>query len=75
MKILFLGDHEYKYLDEMLTQQLLLLDKVAASSTDELRNARKALVKEIQELLEILERRASNTKKEDSNWWRYVIRH
>ena len=58
----------------MLTQQLLLLDKVSASSTDELRNARKALVKEIQELLEILERRASNTKKEDSNWWRYVIR-
>lgn len=51
----------------MLTQQLLLLDKVSASSTDELRNARKALVKEIQELLEILERRASNTKKEDSN--------
>ena len=58
----------------MLTQQLLLLDKVSASSTDELRNARKALVKEIQELLEILERRASNTKKEDSNWWRYVVR-
>ena len=51
----------------MLTQQLLLLDKVAASGTDELRNSRKALVKEIQELLEILERRASNTKKEDSN--------
>jgi len=54
------GDHEYKYLDEMLTQQLLLLDKIASIGTDELRNARKALVKEIQELLEILERRASN---------------
>lgn len=52
------GDHEYKYLEEMLTQKLLLLDKVAASGSDELRNARKALVKEVQELLEILERRS-----------------
>jgi len=56
---LFAGDHEYKYLEEMLTQQLLLLDKVAASGSDNLRNARKALVKEVQELLEILERRST----------------
>eukprot|EP00111_Clytia_hemisphaerica_P024835 TCONS_00073222-protein len=54
------GDHEYKYLEEMLSQQVLLLDKVAASGSDELRNARKALVKEVQELLEILERRATS---------------
>lgn len=45
----------------MLTQQLLLLDKVAANSNDELRSARKALVKEVQELLEILEKRATGT--------------
>ena len=57
-----LGDHEYKYLEEMLTQQLLLLDKVRANSSDELRTARKALVKEVQELLEILERRCSTGK-------------
>ena len=54
-----LGDNEYTYLEEMLTQQLLLLDKVPASASDELRNARKALVKEVQELLEILEKRST----------------
>ena len=47
----------------MLTRQLLLLDKVAANTSDELRNARKSLVKEVQELLEILDRRATKTPK------------
>ena len=58
MSFFIAGDHEYKCLEEMLTQQLLLLDKVSANSNDELRSARKALVKEVQELLEILEKRA-----------------
>lgn len=56
------GDHEYKYLEEMLTQQLLLLDKVPANSNDELRNARKALVKEVQELMEILDSRSTQAE-------------
>lgn len=62
MSISLSGDHEYKYLEEMLTQQLLLLDKVPANSNDELRNARKALVKEVQELMEILDSRSTQAE-------------
>ena len=66
----YLGDHEYKCLEEMLTQQLLLLDKVSANSSDELRSARKALVKEVQELLEILEKRATGATPTSTEWER-----
>lgn len=46
---------EYIYLDEMLTRNLLKLDNIETGGKEELRAARKEVIKLIQECINVLE--------------------
>ena len=59
-------DREYKYLEEMLTRSILKLDGVESGNDDQVRQARRHAVKEIQGYLDQLELCAS-FKDEDEN--------
>lgn len=50
------GDQKYIFIEEMLTRQLLALDSVQGS--DELRSARRLLVRQVQGLISSLEMKA-----------------
>merc|ERR1719334_655898 len=50
-------DKQYLYLEEMLMRQLIRLDNVETEGKDEIRAARKTAVKEIQEQINLLERK------------------
>jgi len=50
-------DKQYLYLEEMLMRQLIRLDNVETEGKDEIRAARKMAVKEIQEQINLLERK------------------
>jgi len=52
------ADKEYKYLDEMLTRNLIKLDSVESGSMDEVRQARKKAVKLIGQTCDLLELKA-----------------
>lgn len=49
------SDNEYRYLDEMLTSCILRLDNIDTGGIDEIRQARKSAVVEIQSCITILE--------------------
>ncbi|XP_060066291.1 BAG family molecular chaperone regulator 3-like [Ylistrum balloti] len=51
-------DKEYKYLEEMLTRNLLKLDSIESGSNNDIRQARKNAVREIQASLDQLELKA-----------------
>jgi BAG domain len=51
-------DHEWRLLDELLTQAVLKLDTVPTDGVDEIRNARKVAVKYVHDLANFLEQKA-----------------
>ena len=55
----FKTEREYRLLDELLTQAILKLDKIETNGVEEIREARKNAVKQINDLVRLLEFRAS----------------
>lgn len=53
------SEKQYLYLEEMLMRQLIKLDNVDTEGKDDIRLARKAAVKDIQQLMTALERKGS----------------
>ena len=53
------NDREFLYLDEMLTRALISLDDIDPDGKDDIRQARKALVKDINSKISLLEKKAS----------------
>lgn len=51
-------DRNYRYLEELLTKELLVLDSVETQGQENLRQARKEAVQRIQAILDQLERKA-----------------
>ncbi|XP_077490111.1 BAG domain-containing protein starvin isoform X1 [Amblyomma americanum] len=49
------GDKQYKFLDEMLTRLMIKLDSVDPAGKDDVRKMRKAMVKEVQSVINLLE--------------------
>ncbi|XP_055339812.1 uncharacterized protein LOC129589232 isoform X2 [Paramacrobiotus metropolitanus] len=61
-------DHEYRLLDELLTQAVLKLDVVTTEGLDEVRNARKKAVKRVHDAIHLLETKTpahKSTEKKD----------
>merc|ERR1719328_560425 len=56
---------EYKYLDEMLTRNLLALDGLNLEGRDDVRQVRKESIKSINRCLSILESKAANVVNAD----------
>lgn len=50
-------DRSYRYLEELLTKELLELDSVETGGQDSIRQARKEAVRKLQSILERLERK------------------
>ena len=59
-------DKEYKFLEEMLTRSLLKLDGIEADGNDEIRQARKHAVREVQSNLDQLELKAFSEEQTSS---------
>merc|ERR1712110_1165751 len=57
---------EYKYLDEMLTRNLLALDGLNLEGRDDVRQVRKESIKSINRCLSILESKASGANNEQA---------
>lgn len=53
-------DHEYRLLDELLTQILMKLDVVSTDGVEEIRKARKSAVKRVNDALSMLESKAGS---------------
>lgn len=49
------GDKQYKFLDEMLTRLMIKLDSVDPAGQDDVRKMRRAMVKEVQSVINLLE--------------------
>uniref|UniRef100_A0A1E1X9C7 Putative bag family molecular chaperone regulator 3 n=1 Tax=Amblyomma aureolatum TaxID=187763 RepID=A0A1E1X9C7_9ACAR len=49
------GDKQYKFLDEMLTRLMIKLDSIDPAGNDDIRKLRKAMVKEVQTVINLLE--------------------
>ena len=52
------SDKSYRYLEELLTKELLVLDSVETQGLDSVRQARKETVQRIQAILDRLEKKA-----------------
>ena len=66
----FVGDKnskEYKFLDEMLTRNLLALDGIETAGRDDVRQQRKESIKSINRCLSILESKAKTNQAEKNN--------
>merc|ERR1712079_881204 len=61
----FKGSKDYKYLDEMLTRNLLALDGLNLEGRDDVRQVRKESIKSINRCLSILESKAANVVNAD----------
>ncbi|ESO85296.1 hypothetical protein LOTGIDRAFT_77951, partial [Lottia gigantea] len=55
-------DKEYKFLEEMLTRELIKLDGVEAEGHDDIRMRRKQTVRYIQQTIDMLELKASSNE-------------
>ena len=55
-------DKEFLYLDEMLTRALISLDDIDPDGNNEIRLARKALIKDINSKISLLEKKATKEK-------------
>lgn len=51
-------DKSYRYLEELLTKELLVLDSVETQGQENVRQARKEAVQRIQAILDLLEKKA-----------------
>jgi len=60
-------DKEYKYLEEMLTRHLLRLDNIQSDGDSEIRDARKMVVRNVQQLLDYLNLKASQEANDQSS--------
>jgi len=58
---------EYKFLDEMLTRNLLALDGIETAGRDDVRQQRKESIKSINRCLSILESKANSNQAEKNN--------
>jgi hypothetical protein len=58
---------EYKFLDEMLTRNLLALDEIETAGRDDVRQQRKESIKSINRCLSILESKAKTNQAEKNN--------
>ena len=58
---------EYKFLDEMLTRNLLALDGIETAGRDDVRQQRKESIKSINRCLSILESKAKTNQAEKNN--------
>ena len=66
----FKGDKnskEYRFLDEMLTRNLLALDGIETGGRDDVRQARKESINAINRCLSVLEAKAKNPDAEQNN--------